>query len=241
MALIILFGAHLFADFTLQSEKMAEEKFDEIRVLIIHCLMYLACMLTACLLSFKINKIIWPVGVLVLSHTLIDWVRTKIRQKELKIFFIDQALHIGVILLVYYLFDLDAAIGSVLQNVIDANTADAIGKALMLGLTYLIALHPTGVLIRKVLQAVKQKDEESQTDENSNRIGYLIGMIERVLVVTLVLIGQMTAIGFVIAAKSLARFKQLEEQEFAESYLVGTLLSITIAFLCALAVKCIYQ
>ena len=36
-------------------------------------------------------------------------------------------------------------------------------------------------------------------------------------------------IGLVVAAKTLARFKQLDERHFAERYLIGTLASITIA------------
>ena len=43
--------------------------------------------------------------------------------------------------------------------------------------------------------------------------------------------GQLGAIGFVLAAKSLARFKQLDDRDFAEKYLVGTLLSVLIALL----------
>lgn len=64
--------------------------------------------------------------------------------------------------------------------------------------------------------------------------GYLIGVLERVIVLTLGLNGQMGAIGFVLTAKSLARFKQLEVKGFAEKYLVGTLLSMGIALLCIL-------
>jgi hypothetical protein len=36
-------------------------------------------------------------------------------------------------------------------------------------------------------------------------------------------------IGLVVAAKTLARFKQLDDREFAEYYLLGTLASVTIA------------
>ena len=45
----------------------------------------------------------------------------------------------------------------------------------------------------------------------------------------LVLAGQAAAIGFVIAAKTLARFRQLDDRHFAEYYLVGTLASVTLA------------
>jgi uncharacterized oligopeptide transporter (OPT) family protein len=43
---------------------------------------------------------------------------------------------------------------------------------------------------------------------------------------TLGLSGQYAAIGFMLAAKSVARFKKFEEPDFAEQYIVGTLASI---------------
>ncbi len=45
------------------------------------------------------------------------------------------------------------------------------------------------------------------------------------------LLGQYGAVGLIIAAKSLARFKALEDREFAESYLIGTLASLLLAVL----------
>ncbi|MFQ8600150.1 MAG: hypothetical protein ACLSAP_05910 [Oscillospiraceae bacterium] len=61
----------------------------------------------------------------------------------------------------------------------------------------------------------------------------MIGVIERGLVAILILAGQLGAVGFVVAAKSLARFKQLEDKDFAENYLVGTMLSFLFAMVCA--------
>jgi uncharacterized protein DUF3307 len=61
------------------------------------------------------------------------------------------------------------------------------------------------------------------------RIGATIGVLERLLIVTFVLTGSTVAIGFVIAAKTLARFKQLDDRGFAEYYLLGTLASVGVA------------
>ena len=44
-----------------------------------------------------------------------------------------------------------------------------------------------------------------------------------------VLTGAEAAVGFVIAAKTLARFKQLDDRGFAEYYLLGTLASVSVA------------
>jgi hypothetical protein len=56
--------------------------------------------------------------------------------------------------------------------------------------------------------------------------GRLIGILERALVLTLVLLGQFGALGFVVAAKALARFRGLDDRDFAEYFLIGTLASL---------------
>lgn len=63
------------------------------------------------------------------------------------------------------------------------------------------------------------------------RIGSWIGILEREIILVLGLLGQYGAIGFVLTAKSLARHNQLNNQAFAEKYLVGTLLSAFVALL----------
>ena len=65
------------------------------------------------------------------------------------------------------------------------------------------------------------------------RVGEAIGIIERLLIVTFVLVGAEAAIGLVIAAKTLARFKQLDDRDFAEYYLLGTLASVAVASISA--------
>jgi len=69
------------------------------------------------------------------------------------------------------------------------------------------------------------------------RVGATIGVLERLLIVTFVLIGAEAAIGFVIAAKTLARFKQLDDRGFAEYYLLGTLGSVAVAIVTALVAR----
>jgi hypothetical protein len=68
----------------------------------------------------------------------------------------------------------------------------------------------------------------------SARVGSTIGVLERILVVVFVLTGSDVAIGFVVAAKTLARFRLLDDRAFAEYYLLGTLGSVTVAIVTAL-------
>lgn len=93
----------------------------------------------------------------------------------------------------------------------------------------------------KVLEADPQTQQlkpTSQRDETEYNAGRVIGILERWTVLLIVVLsGELGVVAFVIAAKSLARFKQLDERSFAEYVLVGTLLStfLTLAVAIALA------
>jgi hypothetical protein len=67
--------------------------------------------------------------------------------------------------------------------------------------------------------------------------GALIGALERALTVTFVLLGQYTALGLVLTAKSITRFEKLKSRMFAEYYLIGTLASMLWAILTGLATR----
>jgi len=67
--------------------------------------------------------------------------------------------------------------------------------------------------------------------------GRLIGVLERAVVLTLVLLGQFGALGLVLAAKSVARFKSLDDRDFAEYFLIGTLTSVLVALLVGVGVR----
>jgi hypothetical protein len=58
--------------------------------------------------------------------------------------------------------------------------------------------------------------------------GKLIGYIERLLVLVLTFYSAYPAIGFIVAAKSIARFKQMDDRNWAEYFLLGTLSSMFI-------------
>jgi hypothetical protein len=112
-------------------------------------------------------------------------------------------------------------------------------------------LQPAAVTVKKMLAYISiresnDKGVESAADISLNdaaengvpyNAGYLIGILERIIVAMLVLQNELSAIGFVLAAKSLGRFKQLDDQEFAEKYLVGSLTSVAIAIMVTLVLK----
>jgi hypothetical protein len=69
------------------------------------------------------------------------------------------------------------------------------------------------------------------------RVGATIGVLERLLIVTFILVGAEAAIGLVVAAKTIARFRQLDDRDFAEYYLLGTLASVSVAIVTGLVAR----
>ncbi|MFL5776827.1 MAG: DUF3307 domain-containing protein [Chloroflexota bacterium] len=69
------------------------------------------------------------------------------------------------------------------------------------------------------------------------QVGATIGILERLLIVMFMLASAEAAIGFVIAAKTIARFRLLDDRDFAEYYLLGTLGSVSVAIVTGLVAR----
>lgn len=101
---------------------------------------------------------------------------------------------------------------------------------------YLVAVIGGHFVVRGVLRLCPLPDAGGRP--GLQRAGAVIGVLERIFTVTLVLLGQYSAVAIVFAAKSIVRFGEARERRFAEYYLVGTLSSILVAVLvAALAVR----
>ena len=95
-----------------------------------------------------------------------------------------------------------------------------------------------GSLIGHVLHPFAERlGESSERVTGLENAGRYIGWLERALLYGLLLAGAPSAAALVLAGKSLARFPSFSEERFAEYYLIGSLLSLLIAAVCALAVR----
>ncbi len=99
-------------------------------------------------------------------------------------------------------------------------------------IAYLLVIFGGAIFVGKFLTPYKHPDPTGLTGA-----GRKIGMVERAIILTLALLGEFGTISFVFVAKSMARFEQLKQRQFAEYYLLGTLLSIFFALLVAIAVQ----
>ena len=106
----------------------------------------------------------------------------------------------------------------------------------------LLATGEANLLVRYIFHKFKltpktKPQRKKSFDTRDYNAGRVIGILERTLIFFLVLNGQYTAIGFIMAAKGFTRFKELEDREFAEYVLIGTLLSVLLAFTAATLVS----
>src|SRR6266700_3798415 len=114
------------------------------------------------------------------------------------------------------------------------------GRVALLATAYLYVSGRGIVLIRSVLELPTlqmRRDEDRTAGAIDVARGRAVGSLERALALTMVLLGDYAAVGWIIAAKSLARFKQLEDREFAEYFLVGTLASFLLAVLVGVGIR----
>lgn len=70
-----------------------------------------------------------------------------------------------------------------------------------------------------------------------NRAGRRIGTVERLVMLFLLSKDQFAALGFVLTAKSIARYDKItKDEKFAEYYLMGTLMSALCVIVCKILV-----
>lgn len=241
MILTLLLIAHILGDFIFQTSRLAQKKTESLKYFIIHFLIYSFMIFLVLMWFAPVGRVILIFLTIVILHGSIDMghilLKKKINKSNIEFisFLIDQFIHILILIIGSLFIDGLNDLGTNILEYIYQNTGIAqIQDTLIIILLYLICTIPASVLIRHIFKifSLQEKDllnEINNYEDKYIRSGYLIGVLERIIILTLGLSGQTGAIGFVLAAKSLARFKQMDDRNFAEKYLVGTLLSVFIA------------
>jgi hypothetical protein len=155
------------------------------------------------------------------------------------LFVADQLAHLAVLVVAWYWL-LYAAPVTPFWNDLSARVAQQADPSafyhLVLGAVVLLDLailnvRAAALMIGTLVRAPQPLKDPVPASAPEARVGAVIGILERLIVVSLVLVGQYAAIGLVVTAKTIARFRQLEDRQFAEYYLLGTLASIATAIL----------
>jgi hypothetical protein len=90
-----------------------------------------------------------------------------------------------------------------------------------------------GYLLRYVTKPLIKRgwpEMQEGIDELENA-GLYIGWLERFLVITALLLISPVAVGLILTAKSIARYPEFKSFRFAEYFLIGTLLSVSLGIL----------
>lgn len=149
---------------------------------------------------------------------------------ERNVFVYNQVLHVLVIIIIAYLAVHNNCILQQQNWVKDIfDTIPLSEQTILSWLIALLAIHkPANELISRLLANYRLSTTEN-TFKKDNNTGRFIGTVERMICLILISLGQYAAMGLVLTAKSIARYNKIsEDKEFAEYYLLGTLLSILI-------------
>ncbi len=93
-------------------------------------------------------------------------------------------------------------------------------------LALLIIDRPANTLVQRLIHPYRPDPSERPYPRYELTAGETIGTVERLIMLVLISIGQVSTIAFVMTAKSIARYDKIsKDQSFAEYYLLGTLLS----------------
>ena len=94
---------------------------------------------------------------------------------------------------------------------------------------YLFLASPAGWLIGRLIRYVGK--DSFPTDEGTKRMGFWIGCVERVVILTFVLVNHYDAVGLLTAAKSILRVSDEQARKQTEYVILGTFLSLAFALL----------
>ncbi len=85
---------------------------------------------------------------------------------------------------------------------------------------------PCNVLFKMLFKQFKPEDKD-EIDQTFKNAGATIGVLERILILICLINTLYTSIGLIFTAKSIARYKRInDEPAFSEYYLIGTLSSV---------------
>jgi hypothetical protein len=172
---------------------------------------------------------VFAAAIIAISHFLIDGFKRHLSNSKYfgkYAFFIDQAIHLIILAVVVVLFDKWYGINPSIDVSLNF-------KYLLIITGYLVCLKPANIFIKEVFQST---EIQVSSDNEMPNAGKVIGVLERILTLTFIIISQYSAVGFLIAAKSILRYGNNETLK-TEYVLIGTMLSFGIAVIAGIIIN----
>lgn len=239
MIVAILISVHLLADFLFQTSAYSEKKRKMLKSLLLHCFIYFIVFEIIFFILFQCEKAFILGLIISVLHFLINYTVNKLekyfpkRRLQLLFFSLNQLIHIVMIVGMYYILNLENLTNNLYTKL---QTYEDFKIIVLYISVFSIILDPASVFIRKLFTLISPKTY-LKTNLKELKAGNIIGKLERIIIAILLLNNQFGVMGFVLTAKSIARFKQMENKDFAEKYLIGTLTSFLIALISVLILK----
>lgn len=233
-AFLGLLLAHLLGDFPLQLPWIARNKARRPLALLLHgalhWLLAWACLALFVGIPFLSSRNQLVIVGYVLVHLAIDGCKSFLIGRSViadsgGTFLLDQLLHGAVMGAVALLLT-----GSHLAALADVVRVSASARTRILetAIIYVGIVFGGGYLIRYITRSMARGVVEEAPEQLQNA-GLYIGWIERALIITAMALQSPALVGLILTGKSIARFPEFKEPRFAEYFLIGTLLSITLA------------
>jgi len=244
---IALLAAHVAADFLLQFDWIIERK-RRWQVFALH--LYLVAATAALTLG------LWPgggsdaffaVAAVTIAHAMLDAVKTwgraprwlaGDRDWDVEAYCLDQLGHVIALVAVAAWFPGAFEFGLWALHTPSGGEFVLSGLAMFAGFT--IATRGGQFLIAEFMQrfALKETADASDPKTGLKNGGTWIGLLERGLIFGFVIAGQLNAIGFLLAAKSILRFSYAaEDRRHSEYVIIGTLMSFAVGLVAAYGAK----
>ncbi|REA62710.1 DUF3307 domain-containing protein [Dyadobacter luteus] len=244
---LLLLLAHILSDFYWQPTKWVQDKRDRsFRSPYLYMHAGVVTISSYVFLGHWSNPL--PALVVGVIHTIVDIAKIELDKKGSAVgFVVDQIAHILTIALVAVLLTSTFTVSS------DLFGAWLYSPKVLAQLSgALLCLSPVSFLVGILTKPWRDELSILMPDANDNlaNAGRWIGITERLLIFIFVIVGQFSAIGFLIAAKSLLRYNDKNASgdippayisKKSEYVLVGTLMSYTCAIVIAMAAKMFYS
>lgn len=229
--LIRILIAHLISDFVLQSNKMVENKnwFSK------HMLLHVVIVFISTLVLSQ--KLVLSLAITAIHYPIDGFKKVLEKRKigsEYKLFILDQSIHIIAILIVWAVL---TGVGKELLRAIELPFVNYKISLIILG--YLIVIEPIGYIIGFITKGMTKYNSDGEHKNQGG--GKKIGIFERIIILTFVLLGQYDAIGFLITGKSIIRFADKNSDLRSEYVLVGTMLSYALAIITGVLINWLFK